>query len=81
MSRKKKFGSHRSDFVGDGRVWRNALPSRCPGLKSNNRFTYETSLSQLCSTDIIYLLETPAGDLHRGAACGLGQFAPVKLDK
>jgi hypothetical protein len=67
------------DFIGNGRVWRNALTGRCPGLNSNRRFTYETSLSQLCSTDIIYVLETAAGDLHRGAACGLGQFMPVKL--
>lgn len=69
------------DFIGDGRVWRNALTGRCPGLKSNQRISYETSLSQLCSTDIIYVLETAAGNLHRGAACGLGQFVPVKLAK
>jgi hypothetical protein len=67
------------DFIGNGRVWRNALSGRCPGLKSNHRISYETSLSQLCSTDIIYVIETAAGDLHRGAACGLGEFMPVKL--
>jgi hypothetical protein len=69
------------DFVGSGdQVWRNTLTSRCPGLRAENAITYETSLSQLCSTDIVYVLET-AGGLHRGPACGLGQFVPVKLRK
>lgn len=66
------------DFIADGRVWRTALASRCPGLKVNDAFGYETSLSELCSTDIIYVLEK-AGEVHRGAACGLGPFVPVKL--
>jgi len=67
------------DFIGNGgQVWRNTLPDGCPGLRPHSGFAYETSLNQLCSTDIIYVLET-AGGLHRGAACGLGQFVPVKL--
>ncbi len=67
------------DFVGSGnRVWRNALTSRCSGLKSNDGITYETSLSQLCNTDIVYVLET-AGGIHRGPSCSLGQFVPVRL--
>ena len=69
------------DFVSSGkRAWRNTLTSRCPGLRSANAITYETSLSQLCSTDIVYVLET-AGGLHRGPACGLGKFVPVELEK
>ena len=70
------------DFMGPGdKVWRNTLPNRCPGLKSDDAFTYETSLSQLCSTDIIHVLRTGAGRLERGAGCGLGQFVPVSLEK
>jgi hypothetical protein len=69
------------DFVSSGdRAWRNALTARCPGLKAENAITYETSLSQLCNTDIVYVLET-AGGLHRGPSCSLGQFVPVKLKK
>jgi hypothetical protein len=69
------------DFIRDGRrAWRNTLPNRCPGLRAENGFTYETSLSQLCSTDIIYVLET-AGGLHRGPGCGLGRFVPVELER
>jgi hypothetical protein len=69
------------DFIGGGdRVWRNTLTARCPGLRAANAITYKTSLSQLCSTDIVYVLETTGG-VHRGPACGLGQFVPVKLEK
>ena len=70
------------DFVGNGnRVWRNALTSRCPGLRADNAITYETSLSQLCSVDIVYRLQTFAGAPQRGPACSLGQFVPVRLEK
>jgi hypothetical protein len=68
------------DFVGHGNhAWRNNLRSRCSGLKIANAITYKTSLNQLCSTDIVYSLETTGGDLHRGPACSLGQFVPVEL--
>ena len=72
----------RSDEVIDfemagGKVYRNTLPSSCPSLGFEERFSYETSLSQLCSTDIITVLySTP---LSRGASCGLGAFQPVTL--
>jgi hypothetical protein len=70
------------DFVSAGgkTVLRNALASRCSGLKAANAITYATSLSQLCNTDIVYVLET-AGGLHRGPSCSLGRFVPVKLEK
>ena len=70
------------DFIRDGkRAWRNTLPSRCSGLKMNDGFSYKTSLSELCSTDIIHVLERMGGDLRQGASCGLGQFVPVELEK
>jgi len=70
------------DFIRDGkRAWRNTLPNRCPGLKSDDAFTYETSLSQLCGTDIIYPLRTTSRGPERGAGCGLGQFVPVEIEK
>jgi len=69
------------DFVtGGGQAWRNALTHRCAGLRADNAITYETSLSQLCNTDIVYVLRT-APNLQRGAACSLGEFVPVKLAK
>ena len=66
------------DFrVGGTRYYRNVLPQSCPSLGFERRFSYATSLSQLCSTDIITVLyEAP---LMRGASCGLGQFQPVEI--
>ncbi|WP_067732452.1 hypothetical protein [Novosphingobium naphthalenivorans] len=70
------------DFFGaGGRVWRVTLPNRCSGLKAADSFTYETSLSQLCRTDIIYPLNRYGGQLQRGPGCGMGPFVPVKLSR
>lgn len=73
----------RSDSVIDfymrgGKVYRSTLPHSCPQLGFEERFTYSTSLSHLCSTDIITVLTTAGGSgFSRGASCGLGQFQPV----
>ncbi len=68
------------DFVTrGGKVYRNTLPYACPELGFEQRFAYATSLSQLCSVNIITVLrESPVSS---GASCGLGQFHPVKLTK
>jgi len=36
-----------------GKTFRNRLPQSCPGLKFEERFSYRTSLNQLCSVDIV----------------------------
>ena len=70
------------DFIrGGNQAWRNTLPHKCNGLRSADAFTYETSLTQLCSTDIIYVLDNVGGSPQRGAGCGLGRFVPVELDR
>lgn len=70
------------DFMGAGdKVWRNTLPGRCGGLKSADAFSYETSLTQLCGTDIIRVLDRVGGTPQPGASCGLGQFVPVRLER
>jgi hypothetical protein len=70
------------DFRGSGKKWyRNTLPSSCPGLGFEERFLYKTSLSQLCSVDIITVLHGAGGRLTQGASCGLGKFQPVELVK
>ena len=66
------------DFEVGGKTYRNTLPYICPGLGFEEAFTYETSLSKLCSTDVIYVLRSAGGRLDRGAGCGLGQFVPIK---
>ncbi|MGF7154496.1 hypothetical protein [Novosphingobium gossypii] len=71
------------DFVGGAgsQVWRVTLPNRCSGLKAAGTFTYETSLSQLCSQDIIYPLQQIGGSWQRMGGCGMGPFVPVTLAK
>lgn len=72
----------RSDKVIDfemagGKVYRNELPYSCGSLGFEERFSYKTSLNQLCSTDIITVLQSPG--LSPGPSCGLGKFQPVTL--
>lgn len=69
------------DFEVGSRTYRSTLPHRCSGLGSEDAFTYETSLTQLCDTDIIYVLRNVGGTLERGAGCGLGSFVPVERIK
>jgi hypothetical protein len=67
------------DFVTTGRrTYRVTLPQDCPGLGFEERFAYATSLSQLCSQDIITVLYQTGGP--RGASCGLAPFQPVRLE-
>ena len=64
------------DFYMDGRkVYRNTLPNSCPQLGFEEKFLYKTSLSQLCSVDIITVLTSPG--ISQGASCGLGKFQPI----
>jgi hypothetical protein len=67
------------DFEMTGsRVYRNTLPGGCPGLGSERAFTYSTTTSQLCRSDIIYVREMIGTEPQRGAGCGLGDFVPVE---
>jgi hypothetical protein len=67
------------DFHMNGRkVFRNTLPHSCPGLVSEDRFSYRTSQNQLCSVDIVRVLHNYGGGLQEGAGCGLGKFQPVE---
>ncbi|MGE4307196.1 MAG: hypothetical protein AB7E24_24565 [Novosphingobium sp.] len=66
------------DFVTNGRkIYRNVLPNSCPSLGFERRFSYKTSLSQLCSVDMITVLYSGPG-LQSGASCGLGKFQPME---
>ena len=65
------------DFIMNGRkIYRNRMEHSCPGLGSEKRFLYKTSLSQLCSVDIITVLYS-SPNLNPGASCGLGMFQPM----
>jgi hypothetical protein len=70
------------DFRTTGKRWyRNTLPYSCPSLGFEERFAYKTSINQLCSVDVITVLQSSGSGLHRGASCGLGKFQPVELIK
>jgi hypothetical protein len=76
----------RSDQVIDfemqgGKVYRNTLRDRCPGLGWDRAITYETSIDQLCTPQIVFVLQNIGGNLQRGAGCSLGKFVPVKYEK
>lgn len=64
-----------------GKLYRNTLPYACPRIGFERAFTYETRTSQLCNSDIIYVLESAGSELRRGVGCGLGKFVPVKLER
>lgn len=67
------------DFeMNNGTIYRNRLPNSCPGLKSEERFSYRISTSQLCSVDIITVLQSFGSSLSQGASCGLGQFQKME---
>ncbi|MFA5493404.1 MAG: DUF6491 family protein [Porticoccaceae bacterium] len=55
----------------------NTLPNSCGSLHRNKPIMYKTSLSQLCSLDIISVLESYGGGYYPGASCGLGNFSPI----
>ena len=61
-----------------GKVFRNTLPFSCSGLVLEDRFSYRTSTSRLCSVDTIRVLHSYGGGLEEGVGCGLGKFQPVE---
>lgn len=70
------------DFHAGGRQWyRVTLPQRCNGLSTYRAFKYETSLSELCSTDIITVMEFGGPGGGPRGSCGMGQFQPVEIGK
>ncbi len=67
------------DFkMNGGKTLRNTLPYSCPSLKFEERFSYRLTNSQLCSIDVIRVLNNYGGHLQEGAACGLGKFQQVE---
>ncbi|QNE30586.1 hypothetical protein F1C10_00330 [Sphingomonas sp. NBWT7] len=68
------------DFRMNGnRYYRVTLDRGCPQLGFERRFSYSTSLSQLCAQDIITVLQTTP--VMAGPSCGLAPFQPVMLAK
>lgn len=49
----------------------NRLPRRCPRLAFEQRFSYSTTIGQLCKSELITVLDNMGSGL---VSCGLGQF-------
>ena len=62
-------------YMGGHKVYRNRLPYKCSGLGFEEKFSFTTSLSELCAVDTITVLHSPP--VTQGATCGLGKFQPV----
>lgn len=57
------------------RVWRNDLPSACPGLDDDAIVVSEIHGGQMCRNDRFYTLRRGGGGIP-GARCRLGDFVP-----
>jgi hypothetical protein len=67
------------DFHMRGReVYRNRLRGECPGLAFEDSFTYRTSLSRLCSVDLITVNRSGGG--AGGPTCALGKFQRIETE-
>ena len=64
-----------------GDIYRNTLPNKCGGLAFDEAFSYRTSTNQLCSVDIIRVLDQTAGRVQERNACGLGKFQKIEKTK
>jgi hypothetical protein len=62
-------------YMKGGKVYRNRLPNSCSQLGFEERFSYKTSIQELCSSDIITVLTGPG--IGQGPSCGLGEFQEV----
>jgi hypothetical protein len=63
------------------RVFRNYLPKKCPGLKREGRFMYQTTHAQLCDVDMVTVLEEWGGRFTPGFTCKLGDFQPITREE
>jgi len=67
------------DFkMNNGDIYRSILPHKCSGLGFEKAFSYKTSTNQLCSVDIIHVLDQTAGRIETRGSCGLGKFQKIE---
>ena len=64
-------------YMQNKKIYLNALPHSCPGLKSAGTFMYRVPIMRLCNVDLITVLDTMGGEFYPQATCGLGLFFPV----
>ena len=59
-------------------VYRSTLAISCANLRAYGRFTYRTTVSRLCSSDVITVVDTSG---HIGTTCGLGPFQRIDVPR
>ena len=64
-------------YTAGNRNYKNRLPYTCGGLAIADSFMYRTSVSQLCSVDIITVLNRMGSNFAPGPSCGLGLFEQI----
>jgi hypothetical protein len=64
-------------YASGNKAYINTLPRACRGLKREGRFSYRTSVGQICDIDSISVLNSFAGGLQEGINCRLGKFIPI----
>ena len=64
-------------FLQNNQVFRNNLPSSCPGLGAARAFQYTASTPRVCNVDTIRVFQQGPGPRF-GATCPLGSFTPMK---
>lgn len=64
-------------YLRGGDIYVNELNRTCPRLEQERRFSYRTSTSQLCSLDLISVIENSAFGIRSGTTCQLGMFVPT----
>ena len=67
-------------YMRNKKIYLNALPQSCPGLKSADSFMYRVPVMRLCNVDLITVLEHFGGEFYPGPTCGLGLFYPIDRD-
>ncbi len=58
-------------------VYHNILPRACSSLARQDRFSYTTTIGQLCRQDLIRVLYNDTFGLREGNACQLGAFHKI----
>lgn len=64
-------------YTNGNKNYLNRLPHSCGGLQMADSFMYRTSQSQLCSVDIITVLNRMGSNFMPGPSCGLGLFEEI----
>jgi hypothetical protein len=63
-----------------GDVYLNRLDRVCRGLRQQRPFSYRSRNGQLCSSDVIIVLENFGGGFTQTNSCPLGYFFPSSVD-